>query len=282
VRKGVYLILLILLIYIPFVSSAPPVTTVQQIVNGYTIIDSPQTIFKQGQNYQYNFFVVNISNGALKLSDITSCIFYLANSSGEVIFYNSVPYKPEGYWGIDILGGNFSNIGFYNFGARCNSSTLAGATSGLWEVTATGMILSSVQVSVYILFLLLCLVLTFFSVKLFQNNKMSKDVINYSELYETKKRNEFAYYVELIKKKLWIVGVFGVYLSIFLFTSLSQQLTYNLGVTDTSSILQYINIGLAWGLVPFTIFWFVWLIFTFYKTTTETLKYQFGNFRSGK
>ena len=133
-----FLFLFSFVILVGLVSAIPPVTTVQQINAGYIIYDSPQTLFSLGQSYQYNFFISNISNGALKLNDTVSCTFYLANSTGKVIFQGNVPYKPEGYWGLDIDGGNFSKVGFYNYGTRCNSSSLAGVTVGLWEITQSG------------------------------------------------------------------------------------------------------------------------------------------------
>ena len=122
-----------------FASAAPPVTTVQQITEGFQIIDSPQLILKLNQDYQYNFFVSNISNGALQTNISASCIFYLANSSGKIILYSKVPYVPEGYWGLDIAGANFSSIGYYAYGTRCNSTTLAGSTTGLLYVTQIGI-----------------------------------------------------------------------------------------------------------------------------------------------
>ena len=87
-----FLFLFIFLFSISFISAAPPVTTVQQLTTGYQILDSPQTVFKQGQDYQYNFFVTNLSNGALKLNDTTSCTFYLANSNGTVLFFTMLTW----------------------------------------------------------------------------------------------------------------------------------------------------------------------------------------------
>jgi len=136
--KKWFIALFVILLVMPMVSAAPPITTVQQIQNGYNIIDSPQSYISLKTNYQYNFFVNNISNGALKDNTTTSCIFYLANKSGEVIFYSNVPYFSNGHWGIDINGGNFSELGFYAYGTRCNSTTLAGSISGLFEVTKNG------------------------------------------------------------------------------------------------------------------------------------------------
>jgi hypothetical protein len=164
-----YLLLLMVLVFsislLPIVSTAPPVTQVQQITSGYIITDSAQTLFKLGQDYQYNFFVTNITNGALKINDSVTCKFFLANSTGKVIFAGDVLYHDgtQGYWGVDIDGGNFSQVGFYNYGTRCNSTSLAGAIAGLWEVTKTGIAPTSeeVEISKTAIYFILILSLTF-------------------------------------------------------------------------------------------------------------------------
>ena len=174
---------------------------------------------------------------------------------------------------------NFTNstyIGQYIVTGVCDENGVITAWSYDFEVAPAGYNLSLVQIYTYIFFLFHCLVLTFFSVKLFKDNKFSKDVVKPQELYELKKRNEFLYYMSVLKQRLWIVGLFGIYLSIFLFTALLEQLVYNLGLADLDNLLQYVNLIFAWGLIPFTLFWFIWMIIVFYKTTTETMKWQFG------
>jgi len=155
--KKLFLGVFLCIFLLSMINAAKPATTVQQITTGFIIEDSPQTILKQNQDYQYNFFVKNLSNGALKDDTTASCIFYLANSSGNVILFKSVPYKPEGYWGLDIASGNFSKAGFYNYGTRCNTSILAGTIVGLWEVTSDGS--SPKGDSVIILFIILFLII---------------------------------------------------------------------------------------------------------------------------
>lgn len=132
------LLFFISLILIPYVHGAPPITTVQQITTGYSIVDSTQYLLKTNAPYQYNFFVYNISNGLQRTNTTVSCIFYIANSTGEVIFYNSTSYLSDGHWGIDVPSSIFSLDGFYAYGTKCNSSTLGGATTGLFEVTSSG------------------------------------------------------------------------------------------------------------------------------------------------
>jgi Na+/H+-dicarboxylate symporter len=108
---------------------------------------------------------------------------------------------------------------------------------------------------------------------------MQKDELSGSKLYEVKKRSEVKFYLNLLKKKMWIVGVFGIYLSILLFLSLLSQLTYSLGISELTDILQIVVQVLGWCLIPFIIFWMVYVILFLWKSTVDILKYQFGGFR---
>jgi len=121
------------------VSAAPPVTTVQQFTDGLVIEDTPQTILKQNQDFKYNFFVYNLSNGLLISNSSTTCIHYIADSFGNVIFMNNVTYfTADKHWGITIPKANFETAGTYAYGTQCQSELLGGAITGLWEVTPSG------------------------------------------------------------------------------------------------------------------------------------------------
>jgi hypothetical protein len=136
---------------ISLISAAPPVTTVQQISEGYLVLDSPQELLKQNANFSYNFFVYNLTNGALKTNTSISCVHYISDSHGNLIFYSNVLYHPSGYWSVQIDGGNFSNLGYYYYGTRCNSSSLGGAEIGTWKVTPTGEEISDPQSRIIIM-----------------------------------------------------------------------------------------------------------------------------------
>ena len=148
-----------------------------------------------------------------------------------------------------------------------------------FEITPNGFTLSLGQIFVYSLFLILCLALVFLSSKLISNSPPSKDPLINSKLYEMKKRNEFLYYVSVLKSKMWIAGLFGIYLSMLLFLVLSNQLVYNLGFSDLNEILKNIVIIATWGLIPFGVFWIGYTIIVFYKTTERIMRYQFGGNR---
>ena len=124
---------------IPFIQSAPPfIESSVDFPNGYVIVDNPQQIIKYNTSYQYNFFVFNSSNGFLIDNTSIACVFYLANFSGDVLYYDYAVYSSEGYWTTDLQGGNFTDLGYYGYGVKCNDSLQGGARVGLYEVTITG------------------------------------------------------------------------------------------------------------------------------------------------
>jgi len=177
---------------------------------------------------------------------------------------------------------NNSVIGIYNVNFHCDLNGIDTPIPSYFEISSDGNTLSMIQIYVYLFFLLLCLVLTYLSIRIFKKNRMSESIIKDQELYDTKKRNEFIYYMKILKNNLWIVGIFGIYLSLLIFFAILNQLVYNLGLFDLNNIIRYILLGFSWGLIPFTIFWLVYLIIVFYKSTTDIFKYQFGKFGGKK
>jgi hypothetical protein len=149
-----------------------------------------------------------------------------------------------------------------------------------FTITPDGATYNPIKVTVYILFLISICVLLFFSFRLIINHPLAKDGFDDRQMYQIKKKNEFVFYVELLKKKLWMVGVFGTYLSLVGLIGILNQLCYILGLVTLSNILNIIFIVVAWGLVPFCIFWLAWLIIYFYKGAENILKYELGGFRS--
>lgn len=178
----------------------------------------------------------------------------------------------------------------------CDTSTLGsylvngigdlGGVNTIWNydflITSTSKVFSLGDIIVYILFLLICLTITFFSFRLTINNPMQKDEMTDDKLYDMKKRSEVKFYMALLKKKMWIVGAFGIYLSILAFIALFSQLTFSLGIVELTNILLTTIQILAWGLIPFALFWLVYVILFFANTMLEIGKHQYGNFRSFK
>jgi len=158
-KKQILFLFSILLFSLTLISAVPPVTITQQFASGYIIEDSPQTYLKENQDYVVNFFVYNISNGVVIDNSSSSCVFYLANSSGGVLTFGDATYDTTNkYWSYNIGENNFS-IGDYFYGIKCQDTDLGGAIVGRWEVTPSGFNPSIPQAMMYgiILFILLTL-----------------------------------------------------------------------------------------------------------------------------
>jgi len=170
---------------------------------------------------------------------------------------------------------NTSQIGTYSY---CFVGDVDGTDTSACKDAIIGGV-NPVQMSIYIFFLLVCLVVTFLSIKLIKNNPVGQDKLDSNKLYEMKKLHELQFYFTLIKRKLWIFGAFGIYLSLFLFITLLNQIVYDLGLSQLSNLLiNFVQI-MAWGLIPFVLFWIGYLIVFFYKSTEEVIKQEFGRFR---
>jgi hypothetical protein len=140
------------IVFTPLVSSAPPISTVQQFQTGYSISTSPQEYIIQGKPYQFNFFVFNLSNGLPLTNSSINCLFYLSNNTGNVMFIGEVPYfSSYSYWAMPITLGNFTKIGEYSYGIKCNNSAYGGTITGLLQVTTTGEELTPSESIIYFL-----------------------------------------------------------------------------------------------------------------------------------
>ncbi len=237
------------------VSAAPPVTTVQSITTGYSIVDPPQSVLEQNHNFQYNFFLQNISNGLL-LDNVTgvyrNCTFFLADLYGQVIYIHDVPYFADGHWGINLAGGNFSRIGEYAYGVRCQSSALGGSISGKWIVTKTGLSLQSTSQGLGSLsFLILMISLTglfgWIGFKLTES------------------------------KSLWVLGIFMLFLSI-LFVTYDVWLGYEYQstLTGTTSTIPQTIFYIFLFLVVAGLLVCLALLFTRWKEVVKYLKDYFN------
>ena len=148
--------LLALLLLFPLVSAAPPVTIVQQFTEGYTIGEAQQGTIIYDHDYTYNFFLENSSNGVNIDNSTTYCNFFLADIYGALLFTKNVTYTSDGYWNIVIEAGNFSYIGEYPYGVKCQDTTIGGSLTGTFYAGYSGRILDAGEALLYIpLFLML-------------------------------------------------------------------------------------------------------------------------------
>lgn len=170
-NKAVILSFMFLFLF-SFVSAQPPFVQSSSLSTGYEIEIPEINPLKQNQNFVSNFHVFNISNGYPISNASTSCSIHLYNSSGTSLFEGNVPHATTDVvneWKITLLGGNFSNTGFYGYLIQCNSSTtsLGGFANVGFEVTPYGFENSDIPLEFYIIFFgLLMIILSNFNKKL--------------------------------------------------------------------------------------------------------------------
>ena len=171
---------------------------------------------------------------------------------------------------------NTSELGWYIVTTCGDKDGVFSCSSFDFEVRNGGRVFTLSETLIYSLFLLFCVVMIYYSIKLTVKNPFGKDPLNSYELYQLKKRNEFLYFLSVLKSKMWIVGLFGIYIFLLLFLSLTNQMMYSLGFMVINSLLINIVTVLLWSLIPFVVFWLVYIIIVFYKSSTTIFKYQFG------
>lgn len=178
-----------------FISSAPPFIDSIDFDDGYRLVTSEIYYLKVSEPHQFNFFVYNKSDGTLQDNATITCTFYLANSSGEILIFSDVPYFADGHWGIDILSGNFSYIGVYAYGLKCEDG-FGGSMTGTLETTYTGKELDIFTIVIHLS--LIILFILFSGIFYYTSNKTDFDKWNESIFKKYQNRN----YIKLVLSTL--------------------------------------------------------------------------------
>jgi len=155
-KQSICLAVLLMFFIIPFVSAVPPVTTVQSFPTGLVIVTSPQQNLKLDTDYMVHIFVHNSTNGARVDNNTINCHYFLETSQGILLLGEQMTYNLAGdYFTLNVLGGNFSEIGEYNFGLDCHDAgdTIGGSTSGAYIASNKGYDIASGNVLALLIFL---------------------------------------------------------------------------------------------------------------------------------
>lgn len=160
----IYLKLIVCMIFVfailPFITSAPPVTTVQSFPQGLVIEYPVVDYLKFGEDFTFHFHVFNASTGNYLVTN-TNCSFHLYNSTGNHIFQGYDDTVSDTYdYAFKILNGNFSKVGSYYYITQCKTGDFGGYTEHGFEVKVSGAgltegraVLYGVLIFVLVLFL---------------------------------------------------------------------------------------------------------------------------------
>ncbi len=139
-KSKLFIIGIFLLMLIPLVSSVPPIQSSTGTGEGLVLRSPPLDIIKQGTTINSHMHVFNATNDLPVLNDTTECNVHLYNNVGSHILESPMGFDSNGLeWKLEILGGNFSEVGMYSFIVWCNSTTAGGFVSGSLDVTPTGI-----------------------------------------------------------------------------------------------------------------------------------------------
>jgi flagellar basal body-associated protein FliL len=176
---GLMIMLMILLVFLPLVSSAPPFIDPEISSVSTLQVESPNLpISKVGEDKRFHAHVINATNSKTNLT--TSCALHVYNQSGWDIITPTQWMEFETYNGIDfamtINGSNFNSAGIYAYVIQCNSTNEVGFYRGQFAVTPNGEIASEGDAIFYVG--LLGVFLFFFAISIYifmeGNNLLSK------------------------------------------------------------------------------------------------------------
>jgi len=141
-NKRFFLILgLLLLILIPFVSSAVPVQLNVNTEQGINVFYPKFEYVSQNASFTLHLHTSNISNGYPLANTDVDCFLHLYNPDGSHTFESNVLGKNANGWDheISLTEGNFSEIGIHAFYIWCNSTIIGGQANGVFMVTESGV-----------------------------------------------------------------------------------------------------------------------------------------------
>lgn len=278
-RFNFIFLLIAFVLSLNFVSAVKPAQS-SDFTDGLTIAFPTTENIKQFTDAQFNFHVYNTSNGRPMNNTQVSCLLHLYYGLDDHLdITNIYTFEKPNEWEFNISKGNFTQIGVYSAIFQCNNSISGGFVEFPFEVTSLGRTLDLPTVTTYIFFLLVCLTVIFLSGRLAVNNNFEKDILDGQRMYEQHKRNEAVFYLQLLKRKMWIVGIFGVYLTTLIFMAILSNMVLYLSMVDVWTIFNNIYQVMLWGLIPFVVFWFIYIIIFLYKSVENALRYQFGTGR---
>jgi|LSQX01.1.fsa_nt_gb hypothetical protein len=201
------------------------------------------------------------------------CLISSINTPSKSITLNSEGIDDGHSFNFKIGGGNYSELGEYCHIIYCEKDEEFDFQNICFEVTPDGQIITLPVMFFYLFILSLLIGLTTLFFR-YSAPKMSET--NEYNLYIKSNKNRFLFYVNLLKNKLYIFGILGAYVSLWMMTVFFTKMVISLNVVEFVEISKVSLILISWASIPFALFWIGYIIMTFYRGTERVLKYQFG------
>jgi hypothetical protein len=177
------LILLSLILFINLVLSAPPTTTLTDYQRGIDIVHPETQVVSYGKDLEFNFWTYNTSDGRTITNASTNCTLYIINNQG--VNYFRFSNQPGGTglmaygkgsplcvncWTMTLPKENIT-LGPYSYQIKCQGQGIGGYTTGFFEVTPTGSIITDGESLVFIFsYLPLIMLFGFFMIVFYSVN----------------------------------------------------------------------------------------------------------------
>lgn len=161
----IYLKLIVCMIFVfailPFITSAPPQSTVIDLERGVDIIH-PETLYlKEGNNLEFNFWTYNSTTGATLTNTSLNCTVYFINNSGYNFYRLSNQAGANGLitygkgsplcancWTAIVPSQNLT-IQDYSYQIKCQGANTGGYETGYFQVNYTGTETSQSRAIIY-------------------------------------------------------------------------------------------------------------------------------------
>lgn len=165
--------LFLLFAIIPFVSAVPPFVS-SSSTGGCVVVPMMRESIKLNQAFDFNFHIINSTNGFPLSNTSVSCYFHLYNQTGDHSFAIRLQNDPitehlvTNEFVARLGGTNFSTIGDYAYIVQCNGTVSTGgcAEKGLFTVTHSGFTASTSRaifdiglLFILVIFLSICMLL---------------------------------------------------------------------------------------------------------------------------
>ena len=175
--KKLYL-LLFAIVLIGVVSAQPPFQ--ESTTSGVEIIYPKYEVVPYGQSFNLHTHTYNSTSGLPINNSLIGCYLHLYNSSGDHSLESQMsPDSNNIDFELMIDGNNFTSFGLHSYILWCNSTTVGGYASGVFDVELNGETYDTGQsllLSIfYVLLIILMATSIYFAIKIKGGNMVDSD-----------------------------------------------------------------------------------------------------------
>jgi hypothetical protein len=252
----IFSVIFFMLLSVQTISAIPPVQTNVNTDVGYTIYYPQYQYVPVNSSFTLHIYVSNRSNSLIIPNTDITCFLRLFNSTGQLTLESKPLEKfAVNRQSINISSGNFSDFGLHAFFIWCNSSAFGGEASGVFEVTYSGIELTTAR-SIFNVGLLAILIFLFLV-----------NVFGITAVPSENSKDEFGQILDVNNLKYFkgtlFITAWGLLIAL-LFTASNLSFAY-LSTSMFGSLFFKLFQITAWLTIPFILVWLLWLFVNIFK-----------------